>query len=122
MFGVCGTFLGIVGSSIVLSGRGPLLVGIGVGFLLLGVLCGAVTLASVGTNPARAKIDEAAFGAPKIRLLPRQRCPFCHDGVGGATHACVGCGAVYHAECLAEARGCSTLGCLHAAPRGRRRA
>jgi hypothetical protein len=66
------------------------------------------------------QIDPEAFGKPTIRILPRQRCPYCHDGVSGQTHACAGCSAIYHVECLEESGGCSTLGCKHAARRRRR--
>ncbi|MCW8139075.1 MAG: hypothetical protein KIT58_09250 [Planctomycetota bacterium] len=51
-----------------------------------------------------------------VRLDPAQRCPCCHDALGGPAPlvACVSCTAVLHAECAGD--GCPTLGC--GAPRG----
>lgn len=40
------------------------------------------------------------------------RCPLCFEGVHESRcHACTGCGTRYHAACLVELGGCSTLGC-----------
>lgn len=47
-----------------------------------------------------------------LRSQPRDgptRCPLCRES--GTTTACAGCGTEYHASCLAELGGCSTLGC-----------
>lgn len=44
----------------------------------------------------------------------RPRCPLCRvDLEGGALvpDECAGCGTRYHADCLTELGGCSTLGC-----------
>jgi len=44
----------------------------------------------------------------------RQVWPLCRDHQGDASQACTGCDTEYHADCLAELGGCSTLGCqLH---------
>lgn len=46
-----------------------------------------------------------------VRLDPAQRCPCCHDALGGPAPlvACVSCTAVLHAECAGG--GCPALGC-----------
>ncbi|MCA8921796.1 MAG: hypothetical protein KDD82_08300 [Planctomycetes bacterium] len=44
----------------------------------------------------------------------RQTCPLCRDRLGEVFQACSSCHTEYHADCLAELGGCSTLGCrLH---------
>ncbi|MCO5167023.1 MAG: hypothetical protein M9894_11730 [Planctomycetes bacterium] len=46
-------------------------------------------------------------------------CPYCRDPVDGLdARACAGCGTRHHDECLAEAGGCTVLGCA-ARPRAR---
>ncbi|RMG10537.1 MAG: hypothetical protein D6731_17270 [Planctomycetota bacterium] len=86
----------------------------------------AVALAVAGVRWARrapGRACEAAypeqvtpFGRPRWRYLPGRRCPYCHDAIDGPTQRCPGCDAVYHPDCLREARGCATLGCAHRAP------
>ena len=118
-----------------LAGSGILLMGAGLGMLSSGktlgtVLAGIFFVLAIGlvviaavvggrqnAQPPRPRVNVLAFGEPKVRVRPRQRCPYCHDSLSGPTHKCVGCSAIYHDECLFEARGCATLGCAHAAPR-----
>lgn len=47
-----------------------------------------------------------------------QRCPFCHDGIGGETTSCGACASVHHGACWEEHGGCSVFGCA-AGARGR---
>jgi hypothetical protein len=45
-----------------------------------------------------------------------RRCALCHDGLDlEPARTCAGCGTATHLACLADARGCPTLGC--SAPR-----
>jgi hypothetical protein len=43
------------------------------------------------------------------------RCPYCHDGLEGELATCEACRTIHHTDCLADAGGCTLLGC-----RGRR--
>ncbi|MBL4847002.1 MAG: hypothetical protein JKY65_15895 [Planctomycetes bacterium] len=48
------------------------------------------------------------------------RCPYCHDDVdlkAEDLNACSACRTIHHSDCLAEAGGCTVLGCSEAAPR-----
>jgi hypothetical protein len=48
------------------------------------------------------------------------RCPYCHDALGEVElEACDRCGTLHHAPCLAEAGGCTVLGCRPLADRPR---
>ncbi len=50
------------------------------------------------------------------RQTEQQRCPLCLDAIGDAEadeKRCDGCQTLYHASCLRELGGCSTLGCSH---------
>lgn len=53
----------------------------------------------------------------KIEIYARENdssCPLCHAALFGAEAArCGGCDTHYHADCLVELGGCSTLGCAH---------
>ena len=51
-----------------------------------------------------------------VKVQPRERpqqCPLCRDPLrlDARTRECPGCRTQYHAECLDEMGGCSTLGC-----------
>lgn len=39
------------------------------------------------------------------------RCPYCMDGLSGATSTCAGCGTALHLGCRASLGRCPTLGC-----------
>ena len=47
---------------------------------------------------------------PRERAREAERCVVCHDASSGLV-ACRGCGALLHAQCLVDVRGCPTLGC-----------
>lgn len=63
---------------------------------------------------------------PRLREGTDAVCVYCREAAGPAVETCAGCGALGHAECLAElrsrARPCATLGCpgRGATSRGRR--
>ena len=65
--------------------------------------------ASSEPAPRRRAGAPAGFG-PTLRGHG-QRCPYCHDDLGGALMACEGCGTALHAECARELRRCTTIGC-----------
>lgn len=75
---------------------------------------------------AAALCGRAQVELPKIKLRPRvgtfawtgggaaALCPYCRDGIaedGEGAAACDRCGTAHHAECLAEAGGCTVFGC-----------
>lgn len=39
------------------------------------------------------------------------RCPYCHDGLDGELATCEACRTIHHSDCLADAGGCTVLGC-----------
>lgn len=47
-----------------------------------------------------------------------QRCPYCHEHLSGDDPlvACAECLTVFHAGCVTEGGGCTTMGCAHARP------
>jgi len=52
----------------------------------------------------------------RLREAQQRSCPLCREVLEpaiDAIEACSGCATDYHAECLAELGGCSTLGCGH---------
>lgn len=53
----------------------------------------------------------SGFASPGRAVGLQERCPYCHDQLGGSTQACSGCDAVYHEECALEQGGCAILGC-----------
>lgn len=62
-----------------------------------------------------------ALAVAAVPRSGRRVCPYCRDALGGAPRrACGRCGTEHHAACLAEAGGCTLLGC-GPTPRGRRR-
>lgn len=41
----------------------------------------------------------------------RNRCPYCHDTLGGETFTCSACQTTHHRKCWDEQGGCTVLGC-----------
>ncbi len=54
---------------------------------------------------------------PAAGFPSNQRCPFCRSSLDVNAYACIACQTTFHAACLHEARGCTTLGCAHAPDR-----
>lgn len=69
-------------------------------------------------------LDESARTLGRLQLERSEgvvsgklRCPYCHDSLVGRVSTCLGCQAALHDECLAESKGCVTLGCKRRAPK-----
>lgn len=71
------------------------------------------------TGPQGSPLRPLGRREPPPAIRPRQRCPFCHDGLDPLVplSRCEGCGAVFHAECVEEFGGCPALGCSGSAER-----
>lgn len=48
----------------------------------------------------------------------KDRCPYCHDTLGGETFTCTACQTTHHTKCWEENAGCTLLGCREG-PKGR---